>query len=113
PAQQGRLVEFRCEQVVAAAFVQVVGVVAVCVRCVGRDQDVGQVHVVEQCGERGDLAALFGDSNLPEDRPAGLVEYRHQMRLPITTATATASGAVGVGTGRDVGASHGLAVQGE
>ena len=85
PAQQRGLVQLRREQVVAAAFVQVVGVVAVGVGGVGGDQDIGQVQVVEQRGERGDLAALLLDRDLPEDRTAGLVEHRHQMRLPIAT----------------------------
>ena len=48
PAQQRGLVTLRPQQVVAAAFVQVVGVVAVGVRGVGGDQNIGQVEVVEQ-----------------------------------------------------------------
>ena len=120
PAQQRGLVELRREQVVAAALVQVVGVVAVGVDGVGGDQDIGQVQIVEQRGERGDLAALLRDRDLPEDDAAGLVEHRHQMRLPITTAARAGVGAtagvgtgVGVGAGGDVGAAHGLAVQRE
>jgi len=36
-------------------------------------------------GEGGDLAAFLLDRDLPEDRAAGLVEYRYQMRLPVAT----------------------------
>ena len=48
---------------------QVVGVVAVGVDGVGGDQDIGQVQLVEQRGERGDLAALGLDLDLAEDAP--------------------------------------------
>src|SRR5215212_5889368 len=56
-APRGALVELRGQQVVPAAFVQVVGVMAVGVDGVGGDQDIGQVQPVEQGRERGDLAA--------------------------------------------------------
>jgi len=76
PAQQRGLVQLRCQEVVAATFVQVVGVVAVGVDSVGSDQDISQVEGVEQRGERGDLAAFLLDRDLSEDRAVGLVERR-------------------------------------
>jgi hypothetical protein len=103
---------------------QVVGVVAVDVVAVGvdgvgGDQDIGQVEVVEQCGECGDLAAFLLDRDLPEDRTTGLVEYRHQMRLSVATIiTAPVLGPVLgpvliVTVDGQMGAAHGLAVHGQ
>ena len=59
------------------------------------DQDIGQVQLVEQRGEGGDLAAL--DLDLPEDDTAALVEHRHQMRLPITARHSIAAAVGGAG----------------
>jgi hypothetical protein len=88
-------------RVVPAAGVQVVRVAAVGVQGIGGDQHVVDVELVEQGGERGDLAALLLDLDLAEDGAGGLVENRHQMRQ--------VDAAVG---GTDVGAAQGLAVQG-
>jgi hypothetical protein len=87
---------------VTAALVQVVGVSAVGVQTIGGDEHVGQVEIVEQGAERGDLACLVIDLDLPEYDPSGLVEHWHQMW--------EVDPAVG---GADAVTAQGLAVQGE
>jgi hypothetical protein len=70
---QLRLVRLRDQDVVGAAVVQVVGVPALGMQCVGGEQHVGQVDAVEQRSERGDLVGLPVDSEMKDEGGAAVV----------------------------------------
>jgi len=81
------------DQVVRAAPVQPFGVLALCVQCVRRDQDLAEVaDLAEQAGEHGDFVGLAVDGDLGEHDPGAMVEAGQQVRCGTASIAGTAHG---------------------
>ena len=93
PGQQSRLVGLDGEDVVRAGGEDRVGGIGLGVHGVQGDHASAQVSRVEpgqQVTHCGDLVALRGDRDLPEDDTAGVVEGGDQVRRQVTAAPAGA-----------------------